>query len=85
MTSQTATLRSAGSCLVLDLSGDGLPTVLHWGADLPEAVVAELPGLVVGPVPNNALDEPWQLTVLNVAHELVTVLVMALIIGVWPA
>ena len=28
---------------------------------------------------------PWQLTVLNVAHELVTVLVMALIIGVWPA
>ena len=28
---------------------------------------------------------PWQLTVLNCAHELVTVLVMALIIGVWPA
>ena len=28
---------------------------------------------------------PWQLTVLNVTHELVTVMVMALIIGVWPA
>ena len=28
---------------------------------------------------------PWQLTVLNCAHELVTILVMALIIGVWPA
>ena len=28
---------------------------------------------------------PWQLTVLNVAHELVTVLVIALIIRVWPA
>ena len=28
---------------------------------------------------------PWQLTVLNCAHELVTLLVMALIIGVWPA
>lgn len=27
---------------------------------------------------------PWRLTVLNSAHELVTVLVMALIIGVWP-
>jgi len=28
---------------------------------------------------------PWQLTVLNCAHELVTILIMALIIGVWPA
>jgi hypothetical protein len=28
---------------------------------------------------------PWQLTLLNCAHELVTLLVMALIIGVWPA
>jgi alpha-galactosidase len=69
MTSQTATLRSAGSCLVLDLSGDRLPSVLHWGADLPEAVVAELPGLVVGPVPNNALDEPWRLTVLPTSGD----------------
>ena len=30
-------------------------------------------------------NRPWQLTVLNSAHELVTVLAMALIIGVWPA
>ncbi|CAN5307698.1 DUF1761 domain-containing protein [soil metagenome] len=28
---------------------------------------------------------PTGLTVLNVAHELVTIMVMALIIGVWPA
>ena len=28
---------------------------------------------------------PWQLTVLNVSHELVTLLIMAVIIGVWPA
>ena len=27
---------------------------------------------------------PTSLTVLNIAHELVTVLIMALIIGVWP-
>jgi len=27
---------------------------------------------------------PSSLTVLNIAHELVTVVVMALIIGVWP-
>ncbi|WP_457252616.1 alpha-galactosidase [Pedococcus sp. P5_B7] len=64
MTSPTATLRSAGTCLVLDTSGGGLPRVLHWGADLPDAVVAELAGIVVGPVPQNGLDEPWPLTVL---------------------
>jgi len=28
---------------------------------------------------------PWQLTVLNLVHELVTIEIMALIIGVWPA
>jgi hypothetical protein len=28
---------------------------------------------------------PWQLTVLNCTHELVTLMVMALIIGAWPA
>ncbi len=38
--------------------------MLHWGADLPDAVVAELAGIVVGPVPQNGLDEPWPLTVL---------------------
>ena len=27
---------------------------------------------------------PTSLTVLNIAHELVTVIIMALIIGVWP-
>jgi len=30
-------------------------------------------------------NRPWQLTVLNCAHELVTLVVMAVIIGVWPA
>lgn len=69
MTSQTVTLRSAGTCLVLETSGGGLPRVLHWGADLPDAVVAELPGIVVGPVPHNALDEPWPLTVLPTAGD----------------
>ena len=37
-------------------------------------------------VTHDAFDgRPTGLTVLNVAHELVTILVMALIIGVWPA
>jgi hypothetical protein len=28
---------------------------------------------------------PWQLTLLNCAHELVTLVIMGVIIGVWPA
>lgn len=37
-------------------------------------------------ITHDAFDgRPAGLTVLNVAHELVTILVMALIIGVWPA
>lgn len=37
-------------------------------------------------VTHDAFDRrPAGLTVLNIAHELVTVLIMALIIGVWPA
>jgi alpha-galactosidase len=60
----TVTLRSAGTCLVLEVPQEGLPKVLHWGADLPDETVAELPGLLPGPVPHNALDEPWPLTVL---------------------
>ncbi len=69
MTLQTATLRSAGTCLVFDTSGEGLPRVLHWGAELPAAAVAELPVIVRGPVPPNALDEPWPLTVLPTSGD----------------
>ncbi len=37
-------------------------------------------------VTHDAFDKrPSGLTILNIAHELVTILVMALIIGVWPA
>jgi hypothetical protein len=37
-------------------------------------------------ITHDAFDKrPVGLTVLNVAHELVTILIMALIIGVWPA
>jgi hypothetical protein len=37
-------------------------------------------------ITHDAFDKrPAALTVLNIAHELVTVLIMALIIGVWPA
>jgi alpha-galactosidase len=64
MTHDLAVLRSAGTALVLDTSGPGLPRVLHWGADLPDVAVADLPRLVQGPVPHSAFDAPWPLTVL---------------------
>jgi alpha-galactosidase len=62
MTNDLAVLRSAGTALVLDTTGPGLPRVLHWGADLPDAAVRELPVVAAGPVSHSALDEPWSLT-----------------------
>ncbi|MFJ9407711.1 alpha-galactosidase [Streptomyces sp. NPDC101393] len=38
--------RAAGTSLVLDLSGGGLPRVPHWGADLGELTPAQLAALV---------------------------------------
>lgn len=36
-------------------------------------------------VTHDAFDRrPWGLTILNIVHELVTLVIMALIIGVWP-
>ena len=64
MTVPTTTLRSAGTCLVVELPEGELPRVLHWGVDLPDEVAGQLAGATTGPVPHNALDEPWPLTVL---------------------
>src|SRR5690349_8166233 len=62
-------LRSAGVLLVVDSTSAGLPTVLHWGADLHDDAVRDLPLLAQGPVPHSALDEPWPLTVLPTAAD----------------
>ena len=64
MTFATSSLRGGGALLVLGQEGDRLPTVLHWGADLPDAAVADLGLVREGPGPHNALDEWWDLTVL---------------------
>ena len=58
------TLRAAGVAVVLDTSGDGLPRILHWGRDLPDAACEVLPLLSEGPVPPSAPDEPWPFTIL---------------------
>jgi hypothetical protein len=36
-------------------------------------------------ITHDAFDRrPWGLTILNIAHEFVTIVIMAIIIGVWP-
>ncbi len=69
MTVPTTTLRSAGTCLVVELPEGALPRVLHWGVDLPDAVVGQLAGVMGRPVPHNALDEPWPFTVLPTSAD----------------
>ena len=69
MTPAVTVVRGAGSALVLADDGAGLPSVLHWGPDLPDAAAADLAIVTSGPVPNNALDEPWPLTVLPTSGE----------------
>ncbi len=69
MTASLTVLRSAGTALVVDTSGPGLPRVLHWGADLPDAALSDLPVLTRGPVAHNALDEPWPFTVLPTSAD----------------
>lgn len=52
-------LRSAGTSLVLDCTGTGLPRVLHWGADLgelPESALAALAAAEVPQISSNNLD-----------------------------
>ena len=69
MSETTTVLRGGGACLVMVQDGDALPAVLHWGADLDDADVADLAALRDRPVANNALDAPWDLTVLPTSGE----------------
>ena len=64
MTAAHHVIRGGGTALVLAQGNDGLPSVLHWGADLPDAAIADLALATSRPVPHNALDAPWSLSVL---------------------
>jgi alpha-galactosidase len=67
MNDTLVSLRAAGSQLLLDTAGDGLPRVLHWGPDLGPLTDADLAGLHLlwdQPVPRSALDQPGVLTLL---------------------
>ncbi|MGW7021999.1 alpha-galactosidase [Streptomyces decoyicus] len=59
--------RAAGTSLVLDLSGSGLPRIVHWGADIGALAPGRLTGLRTADVAqtvSNALDVPVPLSVL---------------------
>ena len=60
-------LRAAGVGLLLDLRGDGVPQVLHWGADpgpLDAVARRRLADALVPGVPPSSLDDPWPFTLL---------------------
>ncbi|MEU9123376.1 alpha-galactosidase [Streptomyces sp. NPDC048506] len=59
--------RAAGTSLLLDLSGTGLPRIVHWGADLGEPAPHRLAALRTADVAqtvSNAPDEPVPVSVL---------------------
>jgi alpha-galactosidase len=67
MTDVPVHLRSAGVSLVLAGAPDGLPQVLHWGADLGDLAADDLTAMqaaAVPPVVPNTLDEPAPLELL---------------------
>lgn len=60
-------LRDGGTSLVLDPTTPGLPTIVHWGADLGDLDQADLEGLALAAVPqrvSGGLDVPARLTLL---------------------
>ena len=60
-------LRSAGTTVLVDTSTNGLPTIIHWGADLGVLDDNELDSLATAATPqrvSGALDTPARLTLL---------------------
>jgi len=60
-------LRAAGVSLIVDARGTGVPTLLHWGADLGDLSHDDLSTLadtLVPAIPPSSIDEPLRLTLL---------------------
>lgn len=64
--------RSAGAALIVAFRDEGLPEVLHWGAD-PGSVSAEaleaLDAASVRQIPSSALDAVWPLTIVPTERD----------------
>ncbi len=60
-------LRAAGVSVLLDLRGQGLPVIVHWGRDLGDLDAAQaerICDLVVPAIPSSTIDEPRRVTLL---------------------
>lgn len=62
-------LRAAGTSLLLDVRGAGMPVVLHWGADLGAGAGDQPAGAWDPPVANSAFDAPVVLSLLPAAAD----------------
>ncbi|GAA3939885.1 alpha-galactosidase [Microbacterium soli] len=63
---------AAGTALIVVLRDEGLPEILHWGADVGEVSaesLAALDGALARQIPPSALDEPWPLTILPTERD----------------
>ena len=70
MSTPLVIVRGAGSALVLTQGeGGALPHVVHWGTDLPDAVLGDLAHLTGAPVPHNQPDAPWHVSVLPTSGQ----------------
>jgi alpha-galactosidase len=60
--SEWVLLRAAGTALLLDVGGPGLPRVVHWGADPGDLTTGQTTALALAAAPalaNSGLDAPW--------------------------
>ena len=67
MQRSTLHLRNGGTSVVLDLTTDGLPAIVHWGTDLGDLGTTELDGLALAAAPqrvSGGIDIPARLTLL---------------------
>ncbi|RCK57225.1 alpha-galactosidase [Microbacterium sorbitolivorans] len=68
----TARFHAAGSALIVAFPGDGLPEVLHWGADpgpLSGDALAALDAANARQITSSALDIAWPLTILPTERD----------------
>ncbi|WP_035876171.1 alpha-galactosidase [Cryobacterium sp. MLB-32] len=65
-------LRAAGTSLVLDARGTGVPVIVHWGADLGDLdadLLRSLADAAVPAIPPSSIDVPLRLTLLPTLAE----------------
>lgn len=64
-------LRNGGVALLIDIDPNGMPEVLHWGADLgplDDAALADVVAALERPRPNNTLEIPLRVSVVPEPH-----------------